>query len=143
MVFRGRGGRQRRREDGRHGDRRRAGRQTAGWASRYLVTDQTDQVAFRDASDYAPCVLRDLSVSGAGLQLSGLDATVGDRVVLDLQLGERQRASIQVTGEVRHAAPADDGQLVAGVEFVDVGDLERALLLRLVRSLQSNVRELA
>jgi len=29
------------------------------------------------------------------------------------------------------------------VEFVEVGDLERALLLRLVRNLQSDVRELA
>ncbi len=107
------------------------------------MTDQTDQIAFRDKSEYAPCVLRDLSVAGAGLELSGRDAAVGDRVVLDLQLGERQRASITVTGEIRHAEPVDDGLVVAGVEFVDVGDLERALLLRLVRNLQSNVRELA
>ena len=138
MLFRSRRGQQRQR-----GDRRRAGRHTAGWASRYLVTNQTEQFAFRDESEYAPCVLRNLSVFGAGVELSGRDATVGDRVVLDLQLAERRPASIQVAGEIRHTAPADDGHVVAGVEFLEVGDLERALLLRLVRNLQSNVRELA
>ncbi len=141
MLFRGRGAHQSG-WTGR-GDRRRARRQPAGWASRYLVTDETHRLSFRASSDYAPCVLRDLSVAGAGLELSGREAAVGDRVVLDLQLGERQRASIQITGEVRHAGPAGDGVVVAGVEFVEVGDLERALLLRLVRNLQSSVRELA
>jgi hypothetical protein len=41
-----------------------------------------------------------------------------------------------VTGEVRHAVADDNGVVTAGLELVEVGDLERALLLRLVRELE-------
>ena len=68
---------------------------------------------------------------------------MGDEILLDLPLGERQRASIKVTGEVRHTASAEDGSVNAGIEFTEVGDLERALLLRLVRTLEEPVRQTA
>jgi hypothetical protein len=87
-------------------------------------------------TDFADCVLRDLTTAGAGLQCDGAGLDVGDTVLLDLRLGERMRASIRVTGEVRHAGIDDDGGVNAGVEFVVVGDLERALLDRLVRDLE-------
>ena len=85
-----------------------------------------------------PCVLRDLSISGAGVELPDREVAVGDHVVLDLQLGDRQRASIQLAGVVRHAATDHRGIVIAGIEFVDVGDLERALLIRLLRNMQMN-----
>ena len=56
--------------------------------------------------------------------------------MLDLQLGARQRARIKVRGEVRHTTSAEDGSINAGIEFTEVGDLERALLVRLVRDLR-------
>ena len=57
--------------------------------------------------------------------------------------GARHRASIKVKGEVRHAASADDGSVSAGIEFTEVGDLERALLFRLVRDLEVPERQTA
>ncbi len=123
-------------------DRRRATRQTAGWASRYVVANESTHIWYLAGAEYAPCVLQDLSLTGAGLELSSRDdVSVGDRVVLDLQLGERQRASIKVTGEVRHAKPVEAGTVVAGIEFTEVGDLERALLHRLLRDLGTKKRQ--
>ena len=58
------------------------------------------------------------------------------RIELDLPLGAHRRASIQVRAEVRHTA-VDDGAARAGLEFIDVGDLERALLLRLLRDMDN------
>jgi hypothetical protein len=58
-------------------------------------------------------------------------------LVIDLNLTEHRRAaSIRLHGVVRHAASRGDGsrQVRAGVEFVDVGNLERALLRRLLDS---------
>jgi PilZ domain len=117
------------------GDRRHTPRRTAGWQSRYLVADEDREKVYLTDSDFTECVVRDLSTAGAGLRCSDPDLSIGDRVLLDLQLGERHRASIKVKGEVRHAA-YDDGVVDAGIEFVEVGDLERALLLRLVRDLK-------
>jgi hypothetical protein len=104
-----------------------------------MVVD-ADQLWF-GAFDKDPCVLRDLSVAGAGLEFSDREVSVSDRVVLDLQLGNRQRASIQLTGEVRHATTDDQGMVTAGLEFVDIGDLERALLLRLLRDMEVPARQ--
>jgi hypothetical protein len=87
-------------------------------------------------SDYTECFVRDLSTTGVGLHSSGGELAVGDRVLLDLRLGARHGASIRVTGEVRHAVADDNGVVTAGLELVEVGDLERALLLRLVRELE-------
>lgn len=121
-------------------DRRRTVRQPAGWPSRYVVVDPGDQLWYFAAFDKDPCVLRDLSMAGAGLECSDREVAVGDRVVLDLQLGDRQRASIQLAGDVRHAATDHQGIVTAGIEFVDVGDLERALLRRLLRDMDMNAR---
>jgi hypothetical protein len=82
-------------------------------------------------------VLHDVSVAGAGLELGGRGVGIGDRVVFDLPLGDYAPATIQLTGEVRHATPLDDGVLRAGVEFVEVGDIERALVSRLVRDMEA------
>jgi hypothetical protein len=125
------------------GDRRHADRRPAAWRSRLLVTEEgKEQVYVSDAS-YLECQLRDLSTAGVGLHCPSSDLSVGDRVLLDLQLGEHHRATIKVTGEVRHAECDDDGAVRAGIEFVEIGDLERALLLRLVRDLEEPAAQTA
>jgi PilZ domain len=126
--------------DGPRRDRRRTDRRAAGWESRYVVADHADELWFLAEDKNAACVVRNVSVAGACLELPTSDVSVGDRVVLDLQLGDRRRASIRLAADVRHATRGDDGQVMAGVEFDAVGDLERALLLRLVRDLESSER---
>lgn len=115
------------------GDRRRAQRHEVGWTSRYAVLDPA-RPWFCSASDGRPCHLRDVSLGGAGLEVASPEIGTGNRVVLDLPLGPRG-ATIALNGEVRHTTPRDDGSVIAGIEFIEVGDLERALLLRLVRDL--------
>jgi hypothetical protein len=44
---------------------------------------------------------------------------------------------------VRHTVSTDDGSINAGIEFTEVGDLERALLVRLVRGLKEPARRTA
>jgi hypothetical protein len=73
----------------------------------------------------------DVSTGGAGLELLGPSAEVGDRVVVDLQLVRANTPRLTLTGEVRHVAPTAGGVRV-GLRFVGVGELEQALLVRLV-----------
>jgi c-di-GMP-binding flagellar brake protein YcgR len=81
----------------------------------------------------------DVSTGGAGLELLGpvdrtgdqAGARIGDHVVVDLQLVRSNMARITLTGEVRHATSIAVGVRV-GLRFVDVGELEQALLERLV-----------
>jgi len=126
----------------RFGDRRKAKRQAAGWESRYRVVDESREHLHYAGEDFETCVLTDLSMDGAGLHLVAGEVTIGDQIELDLPLGENRRASIQVRGEVRHAT-VDDGEPRAGLEFVDVGDLERALLYRLLRDMNQDVSQSA
>jgi hypothetical protein len=119
----------------RSGDRRKTKRQAAGWASRYRVVDESREHVHYAGNDFEPCLLTDLSMAGAGLHLSTADLAVGDRVELDLPLGAQKHATIQIRGEVRHTSHGD-GAARAGLEFVDIGDLERALLYRLLREMR-------
>jgi hypothetical protein len=126
----------------RFGDRRKAKRQSAGWESRYRVVDESREHLHYAGEDYEACLLTDLSMEGAGLHLPDAEIEVGDRIELDLPLGAHRRASIQVRGEVRHTT-VDDGSPRAGLAFVDVGDLERALLLRLLRDMNHSESQTA
>ena len=125
----------------RFGDRRKAKRQAAGWESRYRVVDEAREHLHYAGDDFEPCVLTDLSMEGAGLRLPDGEVTVGDRIELDLPLGAHRRASIQVRGAVRHTT--SDGVPRAGLEFVEVGDLERALLYRLLRDMNQTAAQTA
>jgi PilZ domain len=118
----------------RFGDRRKTKRQRAGWDGRYRVVDVEREHLHYAGDDYESCVLTDLSMAGAGLHVTDGLVEVGDHVELDLPLGAHRRASIQVRGRVKHAT-VDDGAARAGLEFIDVGDLERALLFRLLRDM--------
>jgi hypothetical protein len=121
----------------RFGDRRKSQRQSAGWESRYRVVDESREHLHYAGEDFEPCVLTDLSMAGAGLHLPEGEISVGDCIELDLPLGAHRRATIQVRGEVRYATVAD-GEPRAGLEFVGVGDLERALLFRLLRDMHTS-----
>jgi len=122
----------------RFGDRRKAKRQSAGWDGRYRVVDEAREHLHYADDDFESCVLTDLSMEGAGLHLPDGEVAVGDRIELDLPLGAHKRASIQVRGEVRHAVVDEqEGAARAGLEFINVGDLERALLLRLLRDMDN------
>jgi hypothetical protein len=118
----------------RFGDRRKTKRQFAGWPARYRVIDvESDHLRYV-GDDYESCNLTDLSMKGVGMHLASGVVNVGDDVEIDLPLGAHRRASIQLRGAVRHVT-VERGEPRAGVEFVDVGDLERALLLRLLRDM--------
>jgi len=125
------------------GDRRRTKRLHVGWESRYIVVDASREVIYVSNSDYTPCILHNLSMDGAALELTDAAVAVGDRVLLDLPLGERQRATIKVRGEIRHTTPDPDGSTNVGVEFREVGDLERALLFRLLRDMKDTKQSVA
>jgi hypothetical protein len=116
-------------------DRRRATRRDAGWMSSYTLANDAEPWAVALA-DNVPCVVHDLSMSGAGLELARADVTVDDHLRLDLQLGSDRKASIRLTGAVRHLTPTANGCVRAGVEFVDLGTLEHALLQRLLDDLE-------
>ena len=126
----------------RFGDRRKVKRQAAGWEGRYRVVDLEREHLHYAGDDFEPCVLTDLSIDGAGLTHLDSEIEVGARIELDLPLGAHRRASIQVQGEVRHATQVESGS-VAGLEFVEVGDLERALLHRLLRDMHQTESQTA
>jgi hypothetical protein len=117
-------------------DRRRAARRDAGWMSSYaLAKDDGDEWGLALA-DNVPCVVHDLSIRGAGLELARADVEANDQLRLHLQLGSDRKASIQLTGTVRHLTPTDNGCVRVGVEFVDMGTLEHALVQRLLEGLK-------
>ncbi len=124
--------------------RRRSRRQDAGWLGRYAVDpslrhDEDDTPA--TALDWARCRVLDVSLRGAGLELLGPPVGVGDRLVVDLRLLRSNMASVTLTGEVRHCSPGPHDARRVGLEFVDVGDLERVLLQRLVKREKREKRE--
>jgi hypothetical protein len=116
-------------------DRRRAARRDAGWMSSYVVANDVDPWGAALA-DNVPCVVHDLSVTGAGLELARADVNIGDTLLLHLQLGGDRKASIQLTATVRHLTPTDHGCMRAGVEFLDMGTLEHALVQRVLDDLK-------
>ena len=116
--------------------RRRKRRVEAGWLGRYAVEPPRRHewdVTYHGTLDWARCRVVDVAPGGAGLELLGAPAAVGDRLIVDLQLIRSNMASVTLTGEIRHAAAGDDDAQRVGLEFVAVGDLERALLHRLLQ----------
>ncbi|MET0276512.1 MAG: PilZ domain-containing protein [Acidimicrobiia bacterium] len=126
-------------EHGRNSDgKRRARRYTLDRPSTYALVSAERADAFWDAFDKSPCVVRDLSTLGAGLEFEADEPSVNDRIKVHLQLRDHHRASIELNGVVRHARSEEAGVVRAGVEFVDVGALERALLQQIVKDLEAS-----
>jgi c-di-GMP-binding flagellar brake protein YcgR len=104
--------------------RRRARRERAGWLGRYASVTRPD-------GDWSCCRVLDVSTGGAGLELLGVTARIGEQLVVDVKLVRSAMACVTLLGEVCHVVPTPGGVRV-GVRFVDVGELEQALLRRLV-----------
>ena len=105
--------------------------------STYSFVRDSGVEAFSNAFDRSPCIVRDLSSLGAGIEFEAPEPSVNDRIKVQLQLRDSERASIELTGVVRHARTEEAGIARAGVEFVDVGALERALLHQVVEDLKA------
>jgi hypothetical protein len=103
--------------------------------SSYVVANEADSWG-APLADSVPCVVHDLSLTGAGLELARADVGIGDHVLVHLQLGGDRKASIQITAAVRHLTPTDHGCMRAGVEFLNIGTLEHALLQRVLDDLE-------
>ena len=108
--------------------RRRGRRVSAGWLGRYVPAESSGH-------EMVTCHVLDVSSGGAGLELPGAGdqagARVGDRVVVDLQLVRSNIGARHAHGRGAAATRIPVGVHV-GMRFVDVGELERALLDRLV-----------
>lgn len=102
-----------------------------------MISDQPGPDAYHNAFDLAPCVVRDLSSLGAGLEFAAPEPAVSAHVVVQLQLRDHDRASIKLTGLVRHVWTERPGVVRAGIEFIAVGNLERALLHQAVHELEA------
>jgi len=114
--------------------RRRSRRERAGWPGHYARAasprHEWERVSHWSL-EWSGCRVLDVSVDGAALELLGPAVTVGDFVVVDLQLVRSTVTRVALTGEVRHESTVDGNQRI-GIEFVDVSDLEHALLHRLL-----------
>jgi c-di-GMP-binding flagellar brake protein YcgR len=114
--------------------RRRSRREAAGWPGHYARAasprHEWERVSHWSL-EWSRCRVLDVSIGGAALELFGPAVALGDSVVVDLQLVRSSVARVTLTGEVRHESTVDDNQRI-GLEFVDVSDLEHALLRRLL-----------
>lgn len=114
--------------------RRRSRRERAGWPGYYAPAASPRHHWERVSHwslDWSRCRVLDVSIGGAALELFGPAVAVGDSVVVDVQLVRNSVARVTLTGKVRHESTVDGNQRV-GIEFVDVSDLEHALLRRLL-----------
>ncbi len=103
----------------------------------YSFVADSGAEAFSSAFDRSPCVVRDLSSLGAGIDFEAPEPSVNDRITVQLQLRDHERASIELRGVVRHARTEEAGIVRAGVEFVDVGALEPRCSTRSSRTIEA------
>jgi hypothetical protein len=100
-------------------------RQPVAWAGRYRLAD-------RDVALWHDCLVVDVSLGGAGLELFGPTPSETLVTVELCRIGS-QPNGLQLRARVRHAGETPDGTARVGVEFEALSDLERALLDSLVR----------
>ena len=104
-------------------NRRRAERQSAIWIGSCHVEGEPSDL-WRD------CGIFDASKLGAGMdvRLHHPDSSdlVGRRIAVRLQLGDS--TDITLTGEVKNVKDGPDGIVRAGIEFVDLSDIERTIV---------------
>ena len=114
--------------------RRRNRRELAGWPGHYALAASPRHDWERVSHwslEWSRCRVLDVSLGGAALELFGPAVSVGESVVVDLQLVRNSVARVTLSAEVRHASIVD-GIARIGIQFVDVSDLEHALLRRLL-----------
>jgi hypothetical protein len=104
---------------------RRAPRQPAGWFGKYMLEERAD-------GRWDPCRVIDVSPGGAGLELLGVPATIGDALVVELQTPTVEVVGPALRAEVRHVSQGYEGGPVVGIEFTDIDDTGRSILTHLV-----------
>jgi hypothetical protein len=104
-----------------------ADRAEASWVGTYRLEAHPDLGS-------GPCRVIDVSTSGAGVELFGPvpDADRHERVLLEIQLGTGT-AGIRLAGSVQNAKLTPLGVRV-GIEFDDLGTLEKEVLATLLKS---------
>jgi hypothetical protein len=106
---------------------RRAPRHPADWFGKYRLDEGSDPL-------WHPCRVIDVSLGGSRLELLGPPATVGDRLLVELQVAEPEVAPHPLYAHVRHVGRGHEGGVFAGVEFAELDDLARSLLELLIEA---------
>jgi hypothetical protein len=77
----------------------------------------------------------DVSETGAALELFGArpDRTLRNRIVLELVVASGAPAGLQLQGVIRNTGNGGAGSYRVGIEFVDVGTLQKELLADLMQ----------
>jgi hypothetical protein len=100
--------------------RRRTTRHSVAWQGRCTAADDPDR-------RWTDCHLIDVSIAGAALELSDQPTRVGARLVLEIREVPGEVVGMVFNADVKNVGRTDRGYRI-GVEFVDVGALERAVL---------------
>jgi PilZ domain len=103
--------------------RRRLPRQDADWPGTYVIEGDLHKA-------WGACVIVDISILGAGLELFGdvLPDQIGRQIVVEVQTPAGAAITLQMVGEIRYSAAGTRGGTRVGVEFGHVSDTERAIL---------------
>lgn len=103
--------------------RRRDPRRAGHWAARYRVGPD-------DA--WTPCLIVDLSLGGAAVELDDSTVTLEGRIELDVRPLPSGASGFVLAGEVRNARAGAQGGPRIGVEFVEISDVARHVLTELL-----------
>jgi len=104
--------------------RRRAPRAPAdNWPGRCTIEGDPE-------SDRFECVVVDLSLVGAGLEMNGETHgdLVGRRLEITVQPPMGASVTLRLVGPARYVEPAGPGRTRVGIEFVDLSETERNIL---------------
>jgi hypothetical protein len=102
--------------------RRRLPRQEADWPGTYVIEGDLH-------SAWGACVIVDISILGAGLELFGdvLTDQIGRQIVVDVQTPAGAAITFQMVGEIRYSAAGSRGGTRVGIEFGHMSDTERVI----------------
>jgi len=100
---------------------RRAPRQPGGWFAKFQLDDV-----------WHPCIVHDVSVGGIGLEVHDVELTVGDEIIIDLQVPKAGIGSLVLVGEVRYVLAGAEAASRTGIKFVRLTEEQQAVLNLLV-----------
>lgn len=103
--------------------RTRLPRQEADWPGTYVIEGDLHRA-------WGACVIVDISILGAGLELFGdvLSDQIGRQIVVEVQTPAGAAITFQMVGEIRYSAAGSRGGTRGGIEFGHMSDTERAIL---------------
>jgi len=104
--------------------RRRLPRQEADWPGRYTIEGTGDR-------RWGSCVVVDISVLGAGLELFGAaprDSVVGSDLLVEVQTPAGASITLQIMGKILYLIPGKQGGTRVGIAFQSLSRTEAAIL---------------